>query len=382
MIPPTRLEALAVLAKLVEMSSTAAGSAAGPPRLPRGGPDRAVPLEHRRRGVPGRLVPPPLSLARGRRRPRNNPSSDSPRLTTAALGSHANRAALQLSVRHLTRGEVSLLRDWPNSEGWNPGLHDAAVFYDADPDGFFVGELDGQPVATVSGVAYGDSFGFVGLYICRPEHRGRGFGLWVFQEAMRYLGDRNVGLDGVVAQQDNYRKSGFHHCYDNVRYQAVGGGERVADVVPLSEVPFAEINAYDRAHFPAPRPEFLRGWIAIPGSAALARLRGGKLVGYGVIRPCVVGFKIGPLFADDPGVADELLRSLSPMPRASRSCSTFPTTAPTRTPLGSSPIRLAPRLPHRPDVHESAAAAARSGLRRDEPGTRLIATSSGSAPAP
>lgn len=213
------------------------------------------------------------------------------------------------TVRRLTRREVGLLRDLPNAEGWNPGLHDAGVFHDTDPDGFFVGELDGRPVAIVSGVAY-DSFGFVGLYICRPEFRGRGFGLRVFQEAMGHLGDRNVGLDGVVAQQDNYRKSGFHYCYDNVRYQAVGGGEPVVDVVPLSEVPFDDLNAYDRAHFPAPRPEFLRGWIAIPGSAALARLRGGRLVGYGVIRPCVVGFKIGPLFADDPGVADELLLSL------------------------------------------------------------------------
>jgi Acetyltransferase (GNAT) domain len=32
--------------------------------------------------------------------------------------------------------------------------------------------------------------------------------------------------------------------------------------------------------------------------------------GYGVARPCRRGFKIGPLFAADAGVADDLLRGL------------------------------------------------------------------------
>lgn len=215
-----------------------------------------------------------------------------------------------LTVRRLARGEVGLLRDWANREGWNPGPHDAAAFYDADPNGFFLGELGGEPVACISCVAYDDRFGFLGLYIVHDGYRGRGYGLAVWRAGMAHLGGRTVGLDGVVAQQENYRRSGFHYAHANVRYRVAGGGAAVPGVVPASHVPFAELAAYDRAHFPAPRPAFLRQWVALPGAHALALLRGGNLAGYGVVRPAAEGARVGPLFADDPAAADALLRSL------------------------------------------------------------------------
>ena len=60
---------------------------------------------------------------------------------------------------------------WMREAGWNPGLHDAETFLTADPGGFFVGELDGEPIATISGVRYDDTFGFLGCYIVKEEFR-------------------------------------------------------------------------------------------------------------------------------------------------------------------------------------------------------------------
>ena len=37
----------------------------------------------------------------------------------------------------------------------------------------------------------------------------------------------------------------------------------------------------------------------------------GRLAGYGVIRPCRSGFKIGPLFAEDGGCAESLFHALT-----------------------------------------------------------------------
>ena len=49
----------------------------------------------------------------------------------------------------------------------------------------------------------------------------------------------------------------------------------------------------------------------MPDSHGLAALRDGDLVGYGVARPCRVGVKVGPLFADDEATAEALFAGLS-----------------------------------------------------------------------
>jgi hypothetical protein len=80
--------------------------------------------------------------------------------------------------------------------------------------------------------------------------------------------------------------------------------------VPLSSVPFAETLAYDRAFFPEAREAFLRCWVAQPRAKSLAAVRNGKIAGYGVIRACRKGCKVGPLFADDAALAQGLLQAL------------------------------------------------------------------------
>ena len=75
----------------------------------------------------------------------------------------------------------------------------------------------------------GEGFGFLGFYLARPEHRGKGYGLEIWKAGMDYMGARNVGLDGVVAQQDNYRRSGFVYAYGNVRYEGALGHSEQGD---------------------------------------------------------------------------------------------------------------------------------------------------------
>ncbi len=142
-------------------------------------------------------------------------------------------------IRTMSRAEVDIAVDWAALEGWNPGLHDADCFFGADPDGFIVGSLDGEPVGCISAVAYGKSYGFVGFYIVKPNYRKQGYGIKLWQEAMKRLSGRNIGLDGVIAQQDNYKKSGFKLSHRNIRYQwlAAGGKPVPKRLTPLSEVP-------------------------------------------------------------------------------------------------------------------------------------------------
>lgn len=218
-------------------------------------------------------------------------------------------------IRRMNRDEVSTAIEWAAREGWNPGLSDAECFYRADPKGFFVGELNGEPIGCISAVAYDDLFGFLGLYIVRPEFRGKGFGLQLWNAAMEYMGNRNVGLDGVVAQQENYRKSGFRLAYRNIRYSGANifSSHTAPDtVLKLSSLRFENVVRYDRLLFPAWRADFLKEWINQPCGQALGVIDStGNIAGYGVIRPCRIGFKIGPLFADDEHIAETLFLALS-----------------------------------------------------------------------
>jgi GNAT superfamily N-acetyltransferase len=217
-----------------------------------------------------------------------------------------------LHIRPMRPDEISIAVNWGAAEGWNPGLADDVCFAAADPEGFFIGELDGAPAATVSCVNYGASFAFLGFYIVREDLRGRGYGLRIWNAAIAHAGPRVIGLDGVVAQQQNYRRSGFEFAYANVRY---GGTVTAPDpsqtgVVALTEVPLAAVGAYDATVFPAPRLAFLRAWIGSAGHVGCALLRDGRLVGWGVIRPCRKGRKIGPLVADDRATAEVILSAL------------------------------------------------------------------------
>ncbi|WP_028136952.1 GNAT family N-acetyltransferase [Bradyrhizobium japonicum] len=217
-----------------------------------------------------------------------------------------------LQIRNLRPEEISLAIDWAAAEGWNPGRYDAACFAIPDAQGFFVGEIDDKPAATVSCVNYDDRFAFLGFYIVRADLRGSGHGLRIWNTAIAHAGSRVIGLDGVVAQQHNYRKSGFQLAYANIRY----GGDVTApvkppaDVVALGTIPFALVEADDTTVFPARRSAFLRAWINAPGHVGRALLRDGKLAAWGVIRPCRTGSKIGPLVADDRTAADAIVQAL------------------------------------------------------------------------
>jgi hypothetical protein len=213
----------------------------------------------------------------------------------------------------MRRDEVDIAVEWAAQEGWNPGLHDADCFHAADSNGFLIGLLDDEPVATISVVEYGRSFGFLGFYIVKPAHRGKGYGLQIWNAGLKCLEGRTVGLDGVVAQQENYRKSGFKPAYRNVRYEGRGPGKvsRPSGIVELSSLPFEAIEIYDRPFFPADRTQFLKSWICRPGSRAHGILQDGSLAGYGVIRRCRSGHKIGPLFADRPDLAEALFMALT-----------------------------------------------------------------------
>jgi GNAT superfamily N-acetyltransferase len=218
-----------------------------------------------------------------------------------------------ISIRPLSLNEMNIPIDWAAAEGWNPGLNDASAFHAADPHGFLVAFVGHEPAACISVVRSGATFGFLGFYICRPDMRGKGIGWRLWQAGMAHLDGRTVGLDGVVAQQENYRKSGFALAHRNIRFSGIPAVSATAEqgIVVITADMAERITAYDAPFYPGDRAAFLKLWLALPESHAVACIRDGEIHGYGVIRRCQSGRKIGPLFAETPDIADRLFVALA-----------------------------------------------------------------------
>lgn len=215
-------------------------------------------------------------------------------------------------IRFLGIDSIRTAAEWARLEGWNPGLKDAEAFAAEDPEGFLGLFAGGELAATISLVTYGPSFAFLGFYICRPELRGHGLGLELWNAALARKPARTVGLDGVIAQQDNYRKSGFVLAHRNIRHGGLkpgGYAQNDPGLHALSAADAAAVERFELEHrlFPASRARFLTEWLR---QDALALRRGGEMVGYGVIRECHEGWKVGPLFAENVADAETLLRGL------------------------------------------------------------------------
>lgn len=219
---------------------------------------------------------------------------------------------MNYKIRPASREELDIVIEWAAKEGWNPGLHDGDAFYATDPKGFYLGFLDNKPISSISTVAYDNKFGFLGFYIVKPEFRGKGYGIKIWNEALKHLPTQNIGLDGVVEQQEKYKKSGFKLAYRNIRYEGVGTNEKFKNknVIQLSKLPFEQVKKYDDKIFPTSRPRFLRLWLKQPESLAVGHLIKDRLQGYGIARKCRTGYKVGPLFAENEIVAEELFQKV------------------------------------------------------------------------
>ncbi|MBN1432659.1 MAG: GNAT family N-acetyltransferase [Methanomicrobiaceae archaeon] len=219
----------------------------------------------------------------------------------------------ELIIRKAKPAEVAIFIDRAGKEGWNPGIHDGEAFYAADPDGWFVATAGEEIAGTLVLTNYDDSFSFGGFFIIKEEFRHRGAGWKLWSTAIKHVGDRNLGGDGVYEMQDKYTKNaGFKFAYRNIRWEGTAAGKLQEELIEVKDLAFRDILDYDSLHFPSRREDFLEKWLNMPDSTALAYTGAeGRVSGYGVIRKCLSGHKIGPLFAETTEIAEILLDGLT-----------------------------------------------------------------------
>lgn len=95
-----------------------------------------------------------------------------------------------------------------------------------------------RKIDCISAVAYNSSFRFLGFYIVKPVYRKQGYyGFKLWQQTLHHLEHHVIGLDGVIEQQENYRKSGFKLYYRTIRFVGEGGSLFPSQLIDLHTIP-------------------------------------------------------------------------------------------------------------------------------------------------
>lgn len=211
-----------------------------------------------------------------------------------------------MTIRTMTLSDLEMALDWAAAEGWNPGLEDAAAFRAADPKGFLISEVAGDPAAVISVVNHDPAFAFLGLYICTAAFRGQGHGLALWHAGVAHAGKRCIGLDGVPDQQANYAQSGFAPAGKTVRFTGpLPDLGKARALVPQDIETLCKADA----HFVGfNRPAFAAAWFTDTQTRRTFAL--GPAC-FATARQCRDGLKIGPLYAGSMSELEALLAAVA-----------------------------------------------------------------------
>ena len=221
----------------------------------------------------------------------------------------------ELQFQKLNLDGLKILVKWAKDEGWNPGPNDAEVYWTTDPEGFYGYYCNGALIAGGSIISYDKEFGFMGLFIVKPEYRSSGIGrkLWYHRRdtlLSRLNEGASIGMDGVVALQPFYEKGGFEIAYRDERFGKTGM-EFMLDknISPIDDDDIKSILAYDKQCFGFSRPQFMKPWLKLPNNKTFKYIEHGELKGFAIVRKANTGYKICPLFADNEEIAENLYKA-------------------------------------------------------------------------
>ena len=232
------------------------------------------------------------------------------------------------TIRNISNDDLQKVTDWAKLEGFAPGIDDISIYKNTDKQGVWVGCLNNIPVGSIACVKYNSSYGFLGLFIVKKEYRNRGYGVKLWKHGLNYLKDIDcIGLEAAPMRIHDYQKWGFKKSSVTNRWKLYGNKNLPKfnfykdsysefRVVPGDKISSEAVILYDSQREPSPRPHFLNDWLKNSYGLVKAIVdKNGMCHGFGRIRPCILvddkkGWRIGPLLADTPPLAELLIREL------------------------------------------------------------------------
>ena len=205
-----------------------------------------------------------------------------------------------ISVRAMTVGDVPLGLRLARQAGWNQLEVDWRRFLAMQPDGCFVGDLNGEPVATTVTCILGP-VAWIAMVLVEMSARRKGVATALLKHALGFLdqqGVKTIRLDATAAGQPVYERLGFVPEYRLARYQGIA--PQIAaqpHVVPATVNEFGAIIAFDRSSTGTPRDKMLSRLFAESPQGLHVLRTEGRLEGYVSVRSGANATQIGPCIA-------------------------------------------------------------------------------------
>jgi GNAT superfamily N-acetyltransferase len=206
-------------------------------------------------------------------------------------------------IRQMTEADVDFGLTLDELAGWNQLRADWVCLLRTQPDGCFVAEQQGRPVATITTTSYGTDLAWIGMMLVHPEFRRQGIATRLLQHAIQWLKNQEVRcikLDATPAGAAVYANLGFQAEWNFHRWTKTGKSQNEA--LPQERTHFS-LPDFDEAAFGADRSVLLR--LMAAGSVVEATDNG-----FGMLRSGRLADYLGPVTARTMEEAESLLARL------------------------------------------------------------------------
>lgn len=220
-------------------------------------------------------------------------------------------------VRPFRNDDIDFALTQTLREGWDNTAAGFQVCRAYDPEGCFVAEVEGRPVALITSTCYVQS-AWVGHLIVTPDYRRQGIGEHLMAHALDHIearGIQTVRLEGDPLGIGIYRRLGFIAQFDSLRFRkepphAVNRN----GATPLNRVDLAAVKTFDLSCFGDDRGRLLEILLET-APAAYCVYVDRRITGFALALPSTTGIRLGPCAAENRSVAETLLNAI---------CAAFP----------------------------------------------------------
>jgi len=207
-----------------------------------------------------------------------------------------------LQIRLMTSGDIVHGMRLKQQAGWNQTEADWQRFLKLQPDGCFIGEFQGRPVATGTTCVL-DREGWIGMILVDESMRRRGFGTRMMRHCLEHLarlGVEAARLDATPLGRPLYEKLGFVPEYELVRMEGAACKQPPHPYIePVNAKRLNEVLSLDREIRWRDRYRLLKCLYEENPAAMHVFVADGRVRGYVTWRQGMHATQIGPAVALD-----------------------------------------------------------------------------------